>query len=282
MERLLGIIPEDLCGIAWKYENQGRRIGRHRHGELELNHVVSGQATYLVRDQRVELKPHTQLWLFPAQDHVLVEQGSDFSMWIACWSPEYLQGSCLSAESQSLLTSDPGEVVSRCLRPDISHGLTELLTESIRQRDRSAYNAGMGYVCHRAWTLFQESESLPPAHNLHPAIQRATQLLAEPEMNRTIGEVARLCGISPSHLGDLFRSQLGISPVEMRNRHRIDRFLEIYSPDGETTMMHAALLAGFGSYAQFHRVFKNIMGYGPAEYRRRMSRAERSPSPPKA
>jgi AraC-like DNA-binding protein len=34
-------------------------------------------------------------------------------------------------------------------------------------------------------------------------------------------------------------------------------------------MLDAALEAGFGSYPQFHRVFKRVIGCSPGSYRRR-------------
>lgn len=34
-------------------------------------------------------------------------------------------------------------------------------------------------------------------------------------------------------------------------------------------MLEAALAAGFGSYPQFHRVFKRVVGCSPVDYRRR-------------
>jgi AraC-like DNA-binding protein len=33
-------------------------------------------------------------------------------------------------------------------------------------------------------------------------------------------------------------------------------------------MLDAALEAGFGSYPQFHRIFKRVMGRSPGKYRR--------------
>jgi len=43
-----------------------------------------------------------------------------------------------------------------------------------------------------------------------------------------------------------------------------------YGSGNRWNMTQAALASGFGSYAQFHRVFKRHFGFGPAEYRRRV------------
>src|SRR5207247_2295767 len=55
----------------------------HRHAELEVNLVVRGSASYLLGERRYELTPGTLTWLFPGQDHVLVEESADHELWWA-------------------------------------------------------------------------------------------------------------------------------------------------------------------------------------------------------
>jgi AraC-like DNA-binding protein len=52
----------------------------------------------------------------------------------------------------------------------------------------------------------------------------------------------------------------------------MQRFLDHYEVSSErkkSTLLEAALSAGFGSYPQFHRVFRQVTGCSPAEYRER-------------
>jgi AraC-like DNA-binding protein len=61
--------------------------------------------------------------------------------------------------------------------------------------------------------------------------------------------------------------EMGISLVDYRNRLRMDRFLsqvEEAPEDGTDTLLRAALDAGFGSYTQFYRVHKKLLGRAPA------------------
>jgi AraC-like DNA-binding protein len=67
----------------------------------------------------------------------------------------------------------------------------------------------------------------------------------------------------------LFKQQTGVALVDFRNRQRVERFLQIYGTGQRLTMLDAALEAGFGSYPQFHRVFKRVIGCSPGRYRRR-------------
>lgn len=68
-------------------------------------------------------------------------------------------------------------------------------------------------------------------------------------------QFARRYSISLSQLVRLFKSQLGVSMVEYRNRIRLDRFWQSVI-GGQSNLMQASKDAGFGSYAQFHRVFR--------------------------
>jgi AraC-like DNA-binding protein len=62
-----------------------------------------------------------------------------------------------------------------------------------------------------------------------------------------------------------FRRQVGVSLVDYRHRIRVERFLGLVERDGGN-LLEAALDAGFGSYAQFHRVFRHLLGVTPKEY----------------
>ena len=79
-------------------------------------------------------------------------------------------------------------------------------------------------------------------------------------------------GVSPSHLSRLFKSQTGTSITRFRNQQRVQRFMLLYRDGRHTTALAAALEAGFGSYAQFYRVFRAETGGRPS-----LSRTEHRP-----
>jgi AraC-like DNA-binding protein len=105
-------------------------------------------------------------------------------------------------------------------------------------------------------------------------------LSTQPSLD-SLSRLARTCGASASLLSRLFRQQMGVSMGDFRNRHRIERFFELYSDGYRLNITQAAFEAGFGSYAQFHRVFRKTLGYGPAELRRRKAQdaSSRPPAP---
>ncbi len=78
-------------------------------------------------------------------------------------------------------------------------------------------------------------------------------------------DMAKTLGISLSRLARLFKTEMGLSLVDYRNQLRLERFMTLVDAGGGN-LLEAALAAGFGSYAQFHRVFSAIYKKTPREY----------------
>ncbi|HJP76441.1 MAG TPA: AraC family transcriptional regulator [Pseudonocardiaceae bacterium] len=76
--------------------------------------------------------------------------------------------------------------------------------------------------------------------------------------------LARTVGLSPGHLSRLFKAQTGVSLSRYRNQQRLHRFQLAYGNGDNITALSAALAAGFGSYAQFYRVFRQETGRTPS------------------
>jgi AraC-like DNA-binding protein len=98
----------------------------------------------------------------------------------------------------------------------------------------------------------------------HPLVREATQLLVrDPALG--FAELARRLGVSRAHLTRTFRRHAKTSIVNCRNELRLAWFLSHANGKAEG-LLESALAAGFGSYAQFHRVFRARFGQGPREY----------------
>lgn len=81
----------------------------------------------------------------------------------------------------------------------------------------------------------------------------------------TAGSLAARFKVPAARLARTFRDEMGVSLVGYKNRLRLERFFTLVHPGGGN-LLQAALDAGFGSYAQFHRVFRDLLGTTPREY----------------
>ena len=266
-------LPEKLDGMAWRYANPAGANRRHHHAELELNLVTRGTGTYLLGSRHYQIRRGDLLWLFPAQEHVLIEQTPEFQMWIVVFRRRLIKRS--ATDSASLLLQQQsliGDTCRRLRQPDLAR-FEELFAQlADTANEPGLLNAGLAYALLQAWKCFDRAGQVP-AHIVHPAVERTAHLLLREENSYSLPQLARRAGLSPSRLSRLFKQQTGLSIVEFRNHQRIQRFLDRYeleSNSGEQpTMLNAAFDAGFGSYPQFHRVFRQVVGCSPAEYQQR-------------
>jgi AraC-like DNA-binding protein len=78
-------------------------------------------------------------------------------------------------------------------------------------------------------------------------------------------QLADALDVSMWRLARVFKALMGVSLVEYRNRLRLDRFETVLNR-GQANLLDAALEAGFGSYAQFYRVFRARLHVRPRDY----------------
>lgn len=266
-------LPLHCLGNCWLHRSSAG-VASHHHDELELNFAIAGWADYLVGDRRYRLVRNSLLWLFPRQEHVLLHQSADHEMWILVFHPQVPQRLCRQPNSQTLLQGDPpGEFCRRIAEAGAAE-LAELFAQTASAlTNPDLFNAALGHALLLAWREFGQAPEVAGT-DVHPAVEKAARLLrtrSEAGTEPSLAAVARQSGLSPSHLARLFRAQTGVSLVEYRNRRRIEKFVEIYGTGKRENMSRAALQSGFGSYAQFFRVFHEVMGCTPAHWRRRLT-----------
>ncbi len=269
-------IPSEIAGVLYfeDFETLRGATGlaqRHRHAELELHLVLRGPGTYVVGGERLLAEPGAVLWIPPDVDHVLLDAQAGFQRWMLLVRPRCVRRVLGQEVARDLLARRITDRLCRTLSRPAARALAAVLGEVRDQGFASAalHNSGIQFAVARAWVLFSRSAAIPQAAELHPAIARAARILRESATTPSIEELGRRSGLSASHLSRLFREQMGLSVTEFRCRQRVERFLELFGEGQRRSLTEAALEAGFGSYPQFYRVFRRIMGYSPAEHARR-------------
>lgn len=143
-----------------------------------------------------------------------------------------------------------------------------------------AKQARTAILCSVLATLLDSRPARPdaspePQGSGHPLVRRALRMLAK-DPSLTASEIAPRLDISASRLARVFKEDMGVSLVEYRNHLRLERFQVLVDRGGEN-LLEAALAAGFGSYAQFHRVFRAVRGSTPRDTVRGRARRRRRP-----
>ena len=229
---------------------------------------MRGTASYLLGDRRYALTPGTLTWLFPGQDHVLVDESSDHELWWAVFRPSLVAQIATNRHARPLTEDDPVGQFSRRLESGRVRRLGALFREvqEAETVDDVLFNTGLAYLLNLAWRAFLDSDDVVEGVDLHPAVETVARLLRDPDAG-DLAALGRAVRLSPSHLSRIFKEQTGVSISRFRNQQRLQRFLHLYGRGRRTTALAAALEAGFGSYAQFYRVFCEQAGRSPSALR---------------
>ena len=89
-------------------------------------------------------------------------------------------------------------------------------------------------------------------------------LLSDPALSRR--QLCDRLGSSEGNLSRRFPDLFGVSLVQQRARLRLVRFLSLAKRSQASNLLRSSLEAGFGSYAQLHRVFWQHSSCTPSDY----------------
>lgn len=261
----------------------------HHHLELELNLVVSGEVTYVMGGERYRFPKRSLLWFFPAQEHQLVDRTDDAAYYVAVFKPDLIRRACrgpryaglkrkkptvegiLHAELEpdrfDLIRREMAAAVEDGLDPDLLNreagfGLSENFC--FRHNDPDWLNAVLRHLLLYAWRLQEGLRERARAIPLHPAVRRALELLDRQTVEgEGLASLAEACGVSPAFLSRRFREEVGVKLSRYRNSLRLGRFWEARRNDPSLNLLDAVYAAGFGSYAQFYRIYREVYGTNP-------------------
>jgi len=262
----------------------------HHHVELELNLVARGSITYVVRGRRFTFERRTVLWMFPAQEHQLVDRSDDAQYYVAVFKSGLISQAARGAgyeglrreniEGDGVLSTvlEPAmfDLILRTMELTVADGLDpDLLNReagfgvgsdfSFEHGDPDALNAALRHLLLLCWRCQRGKFAADGAVELHPAVRRALVLLGEGAWDDDLTQLAKHCGVSAAYLSRAFARQVGVPLSRYRNSVRLGRFLELRRARDGRTLTELVYAAGFGSYAQFYKVFVQAYGQGPRE-----------------
>lgn len=239
--------------------------------ELELSLSLRGQAHILVGNQRLTMQPQSMLWVRPSQPHLIIDASPDCLAWVIVFRKRLVRRVCTSPDARVLQATGSQDVLLRRLPQTEVNALSSLYAGIPIGAGRDVFNAGLGYALARSYQAFQSAPAAPNLDAVHPAVRAAAWLLRDGQAGLSNEALAARVGLSAQRLSRLFKAQTGSNLADFRNRQRIAQTVARLA-EGERNLTGLALDAGFGSYSQFHRVFKQHMGQGPAAYLRQLGR----------
>jgi AraC-like DNA-binding protein len=269
----------DVQGGLWYSTPASTRFGRHHHQELELNVIVSGEACYWFAHRELRVVAPAAIWIPPRVEHELLNASHDLSMWVHSFRVPARQGEARQGEaSRAESARVPPSSVPEALReigdaPRIT-GLAPAGLARVCARSREGllrpglprFNDILSEILAVAWSERCLASARRESVASHPTARRAARLLREPDSFRSMAALARSTPLSRERLSRVFAQCYGIGLIQYRSHYRVQRFIRTYGNGSDENMLRAALEVGFGSYVQFHRAFKQVVGYSPARH----------------
>lgn len=262
----------------------------HHHEELELNIIINGSITYVVGNNRFTFKKQNMLWFMPNQEHQLVNRSDNARYYVAVFKQDLINDACKGKKYEWLKTQEfNSSDIRHTLLPankfhNVKQEMESITTEGIdpdilnresgfgvsegfhfQHNDPDWLNAGLRHLLLMCCRLQDEYTVLNNTNKLHPSVVKVLELMSQGNM-LSLEALARECTISPAYLSRLFRKEIGISLTRYRNSVRLGMFWEAYRNPTTFTALEAVYRAGFGSYSQFFRVFKQTYGVSPRSF----------------
>src|SRR5690606_24890334 len=109
------------------------------------------------------------------------------------------------ANHESLRRDQPSGEVCRRLTLKQMQQLCTLLENIAATKERAAhFNAGLGYAFLTAWQFFENANAIP-VEDVHPAVEKAAQILQRDSDAINLVQLTRQTGLSPARLSRLFK-----------------------------------------------------------------------------
>lgn len=261
------ILPEVIdSGEHW--EGPRYRVGPHLHRHWEIGYVVEGSTRMgLMGEREVFLKPGS-LWCFPPNLNHWVEHGPEpkhHTMWVGFdlraiehrhpdWNASQALRRTFSLDRQPQLERH------------FSHVIREGITASAHQS--AGLRLAIDALVLEVVRAIKYTHPAPSPAAIHPAISRALSILEgrfreEWSLSKLAGEV----GLSRGRLATLFSREAGSSMQKFLTRVRVSN-AEVLLARSDLPIGEIALDCGFATIQHFSRVFKEVSGQSPIEFRR--------------
>ena len=229
-----------------------------RPGSMEFGHRRSEMRQAMFNAGEMGLcTPHSEQWIGSADMEHLIVSISDVALAAACDGAGgrvelHPRWKMTDARLSSLLAAVNSERVAgfpsgRLFLDSVEQALAAALVNgyAVRHGPVRAYRGG-----------------LSPAR-----LRRVKELVhAKMEDELRLHELAQSVGLSTAHFSEMFRKSTGETPHQFVLRLRVERAKEMLR-SAESRVLDVAIACGFKTQQHFARVFRQLCGASPTEYR---------------
>lgn len=230
--------------------------------QFVFQYTVSGEGAIAINSHIYTLKPG-QAFLIerPSNVHYFLPRGSTH------WELKFV---CFNAACHSVLKNimaEYGNILTISESSSVMKYWEELYKISVDNEmdnffEASAYS--YKFMMHLHDTLRKSLCS----HRSNNSVQTCMDIIhANYRAQLTLNQLADLCNMSPSYLSKIFKETFQITPINYLIKYRIEIASNMLLHDN-LRIEDIAVQTGFNNANYFSRMFKQIMGVSPKDYRK--------------
>lgn len=255
-----------------------RHFPAHRHEYLEISFITAGEGYQIVNGKRHPLRPGTFFFLLPYQVHEIFTVSSEsmrlyncmFDIQFMFWSSAAMPGleQLLYIEEELppfvQLSGDERETFERLL--------AEMLSEfQSGQPWRQQFLQVKLLELLIRFDRLRRPENAPPPQAEPVGSQSIWSVVRHIHLHYqeplALTELAERYGMSSSNLSELFKKHLGVNFARFVHDLRVRHACGLLA-SSDMSKTDIAAEAGFGSLRSFSRIFRDLKGMTPSEYRK--------------
>lgn len=260
-------------------------IGWHWHPELEITVVLSGEVEISFSSTSFRLKAGEGVFINANAMHkqaALPVDGEYPVLATICFLPEFVCGNTDDLIYRKYVLPVVSDKALRCIRLSPDQPRQNDIIESVRKICALSDGQNFGFemrcrimigglwlsVCEE----IGEKSHEPPDRGALIREKRLKKMLSfiyeRYSEDISVEDIARAASISKSECFRCFRSMIGRKPIEFLNEYRLKKAMELLvSTDMQVTEVTSE--CGFGHVSYFGKLFREMYGMSPREYRGR-------------
>lgn len=261
------------------------RLPTHQNGGFEVHYIAKGNLHWEIEGRSFLVAPNSVFFTFPWEKHgscVDFEPGHFFHFvvfrlqHVGTNKPEQtrlIDGFGLSESEQREIFSKLSSARNRCFAasPDFGWAMTRLTRELVQpgiMARTSVIASSRAVLCELVKSVHSsESQNQKSSASERRILQFIDKLRTRCSEPWTLESMAATCRLKRTRFETLTKELTGDAPSSLLNRFRV-RQSQSSLKNHNKSITDVAFESGFGSSQYFARVFKNMVGMTPSEYRR--------------
>ena len=267
------------------------RLPAHQNGGFEVHYIAQGHLHWEIEGRPFLVAPRSVFFTFPWEKHgssVDFEPGHQFHFAVYrlgnnasnARDVRLIEAFGLEEAEQAEIFAVLSAAADRCFvaSADFAWAMTrltaELETPGIMART-SVVALSRTVLCELVRSIrhaeSQNTENSATQRRVHQFIEELRMRCSEPW---TLDSMAAACRLKRTQFETLTKELTGDAPSVLLNRFRV-RQSQVSLKNNDKNITDVAFEVGFGSSQYFARVFRNMVGMTPSEYRRERGNMER-------